>query len=385
MHEVCVSEDESTYSVDCCITPQTHTHTHPITTLFMNINKLMTEYSSLCPKLSKYLDTQLPSMDMYDSERNRWDKSRNSGQSHTPAGSSKVPGICVFTQMHREKCNASPSFLLIHTYDRLDGGKMGFGGSSAGSNHTSSTPLCLSLAALMELNSRMKVELFWPRGLSSPISPLLRNFASRLGSSMDYTGITDIPFLCLFALETFTHKGDQMKCLPAFSTNSRRCGSPGLPLLSWVSFYAQVDNMVIKRVNTESQGFYWLLIMIMTLTTNAHMLLISLPARQWIDFMQNAAFFPKDHRGNWSVHDKCLCVSEKTERTSRKNWRACVCAMCWRLPICITHSTQNSNGFTSRHLSLKDRNSPQTTIAQTSRKNTERAFRRGFQTADCGH
>lgn len=104
------------------------------------------------------------------------------------------------------------------------------------------------------------------------------------------------------------------------------------------SFFAPVDNMVIKSMNSPIQCFYCLLIMIMTFTTNAHMLLIS-PAQQWIYFMQNAACFHRDHRGNWFVHNKCLCLSEKTERTSQKNRRSCVCAMCWWLLICITHST----------------------------------------------
>lgn len=46
----------------------------PPVALFMDINRLMTKYSSLCPKLSKYLDTQLPFVGMYNRERNRWDK-----------------------------------------------------------------------------------------------------------------------------------------------------------------------------------------------------------------------------------------------------------------------------------------------------------------------
>lgn len=157
--------------------------------------------------------------------------------------------------------------------------------------------------------------------------------------------------------------------------------------LNLVSIFAPVDKTVIKSMNGASQGFYCLLIMIMAFKTNAHMFLIP-PAWQWIYFLQNVAWFPRDHKGNWLFHDKCLCLSEKTEWTSqkkKKNRRSCVCAMCWWLPICITPSTRNSNGSTSCHLSLRDRNSPQTTTAQTSRKNTERAFIRGFQTVDCSH
>lgn len=57
------------------------------------------------------------------------------------------------------------------------------------------------------------------------------------------------------------------------------------------SFFLPVDNMVIKTMNSASQGFYCLLIMIMAFTTNTHMLLIC-PARQWIYFLQKAACFP---------------------------------------------------------------------------------------------
>lgn len=211
---------------------------------------------------------------------------------------------------------------------------------------------------------------------SSLISPLL---ASRLKRYVDYGGIL---YLCLFALEMHT-KGTEWK---ASLLSQPIC----LFWFLWVFsvnlgfFFAPVDNMVIKSMNSASQGFYCLLVMTMTFTTNAHMLLIS-PAWEWIYFKQNATCFPRDHRGNWFVHDKCFCLSEKTERTSQKNRRSCVGAMCWWLPIYITLSTRNSSGSTSCHLSLKDRNSPQTTTAQTSRKNTEHAFIRGFQTADCGH
>lgn len=100
--------------------------------------------------------------------------------------------------------------------------------------------------------------------------------------------------------------------------------------------------------------------MIMTFTKNAHMFPIS-PAQQWSYFMQNAPCFPRGHSGNWFVYDKCLYLSEKTEWTSQKNRRSCVCTMCWWLPICITHSTWMVPQ--AAHLSLKDRNSPQTMTA----------------------
>lgn len=46
----------------------------PPVALFTDINSLMTKHSSLCPKLSKYLDAQLPSVDVCDRERDRQDK-----------------------------------------------------------------------------------------------------------------------------------------------------------------------------------------------------------------------------------------------------------------------------------------------------------------------
>lgn len=122
--------------------------------------------------------------------------------------------------------------------------------------------------------------------------------------------------------------------------------------------------------------------MIMTFTKNAHMFPIS-PAQQWSYFMQNAACFPGDHRGNWFVYDKCLYLSEKTEWASQKNRRSCVCTMCWWLPICITHSTWNSNGSTGFTSVLERQEQPPN--HDFCRKNTEHAFIWGFQTADCGH
>lgn len=78
----------------------------PPVALFTDINGLMTKYSSLCPKLSKYLDTQLPSVDVCDRERNRQDKSRTvvsqafaftHPHTLTIAGYCKAPGIYMFT------------------------------------------------------------------------------------------------------------------------------------------------------------------------------------------------------------------------------------------------------------------------------------------------
>ena len=123
----------------------------PPVALFTDINRLMTKYSSLCPKLSKYLDTQLPSVDVCDSERSRQDKSRNSGQPgsrlHTPThadillqGTVKYQGyICLHIQNSQGKMRCFLICSFIHTYrecSSLDGRKIGSSRASAGSNQT---------------------------------------------------------------------------------------------------------------------------------------------------------------------------------------------------------------------------------------------------------
>ena len=99
----------------------------PPVALFTDINRLMTKYSSLCPELSKYLDIQLPSVDVCDSERSRQDKSRNSGQPgprlHTPThtdtllqGTVKYQGYtCLHYSKFRGK-NAMLPDLFFHPY-----------------------------------------------------------------------------------------------------------------------------------------------------------------------------------------------------------------------------------------------------------------------------
>lgn len=156
----------------------------PPVALFTDINGLMTKYSSLCPKLSKYLDTRLPSVDVCDRERNRRGKSRNPVVSrafaftHPPThtytqsqdcrqGTAKYKGctcLCVQNYQGKIECWSILSFIRVfRECSGPDGRKPGFCRASAGSNQTS---LHLCRAALQAqigaLNTGMKVELFWP-------------------------------------------------------------------------------------------------------------------------------------------------------------------------------------------------------------------------------
>lgn len=212
----------------------------PPVALFTDINGLMTKYSSLCPKLSKYLDTQLPSVDVCNRERNRQDKGRtvvswafDFTHTDTLLQGIKVQGIYMFTCSKfpgKMQCFMILSFIRTYTeYGGLDGRKIGFCGASAGSNQTFSVQqplslLCSSPTEILALNSGMEAELFWPRGLSSPISPSF--YGARLKARKllrDY----GYPFsLFIFIRDLYPHKRDQMKCLPAFSTDSLRSSSP---------------------------------------------------------------------------------------------------------------------------------------------------------------
>ena len=135
----------------------------PPMALLTDINGLMTKYSSLCPKLSKYLDSQLPSVDVRVRERHRQDKSRNTGQSglhlHTPTctdtplqGYVKHQGsICLHVQNSQGNMQCFMILSFICTYrESLDGRKMGFCRASAGSNQTFSLCLLLCRGALQQ-------------------------------------------------------------------------------------------------------------------------------------------------------------------------------------------------------------------------------------------
>lgn len=193
----------------------------PPVALFTDINGLMTKYSSLCPKLSKYLDTQLPSVDVCDRESNRQDKSRTVvsrafafTHPHTDTllqSTVKYQGsICLHVQNSQGKMQCFMVLSFICTYRERggpDGRKTGFCRASAGSNQTffcaaasfSAVQLSnrdLSIKLRDESRALMAMRAFITNlSLSSPL-------ASRLGS---YCGIMDIPFLCLFSLEIFTH------------------------------------------------------------------------------------------------------------------------------------------------------------------------------------
>lgn len=108
---------------------------------------------------------------------------------------------------------------------------------------------CSSPTEIWALNSGMKVELFWPWGLSSPVSPSLRSSPQGSEAIRDY----GYPFsLFIFIRDLYPHKRDQMKCLPAFSTDSLRSSSS-----VWAFFVGcfifppqyPKEHMVIKTIN----------------------------------------------------------------------------------------------------------------------------------------
>lgn len=133
---------------------------------------------------------------------------------------------------------------------------MGFCRASAGSNQPSF--VCLQPPAhcrsspteISALNSRMKVELFWPWGLSLPISPTPRSSPKGSEAIQDY----GYPFsLFIFIRDLYPHKRDQMKCLPGFSTDSLRSTSSVWAFFVRVAllFSPQypIEHMVIKTIN----------------------------------------------------------------------------------------------------------------------------------------
>lgn len=127
---------------------------------------------------------------------------------------------------------------------------MGFWRAPAGSNHTSFFPAswpCSSPTEIWALSSEMKSKaLLAMRAFSARLS-LASQLATWLGS---YTGYPFSLFVCVWDL--YPHNRDQMKCLPAFSTNSLRSSSSvWLSLLGWdfVSPQYPVEHMVIKTIN----------------------------------------------------------------------------------------------------------------------------------------
>lgn len=104
--------------------------------------------------------------------------------------------------------------------------------------------------------------------------------------------------------------------------------------------------------------------------------------------MPNAACFPQRSQR------PLICGEDRTRPVQKEKKKKKIGArvLCHVLMITDKHYALDTKTLAvpqACHLSLKDRNSPpppkkETTTAQTRRKNTERAFIRGFQTADCG-
>lgn len=138
----------------------------------------------------------------------------------------------------------------------------------------------------------MKVELFWPWRLFIPISLLLRGVP---WGPEDIWIMEGLWLFLLFELELFTNKGEQLKCLSAVSTNS----TWDLPIKSKVLLAVHFDKIF---------------------------------CRIWHVFASQRQLIRTD------------VFAEKTEWASQKNGKSCIWAMCWWLPICITHSTWSSNG-----------------------------------------
>lgn len=115
------------------------------------------------------------------------------------------------------------------------------------------------------LNRRMKVELFWPWRLSSPISPLLHSLP---------WGPEDIWIMGLQLSPLFVY-------LHWRSLQKRGANEMSLYFLNQITlgpmdFHCWGGCPREKQDNEKHKNwmprFYWLLILIMTFTTNAHML-----------------------------------------------------------------------------------------------------------------
>lgn len=173
---------------------------------------------------------------------------------------------------------------------------------------------CSSPTEIWALNSGMKVELFWPWGLSSPISPSLRSSPQGSEAIRDY----GYPFsLFIFIRDLYPHKRDQMKCLPAFSTDSLRSSSS-----VWASFVGvslsfsrqyPKEHMVIKTINAAFLRLFffslvvnydnWIHTQMHTCTQGSH-----LYAGLKIEFLFLCRKQHVSPEITWSVHDERACV-----------------------------------------------------------------------------
>ena len=180
----------------------------------------------------------------------------------------------------------------------------------------------------------MKVELFWPWGLSSPISPSLHCFALEARKLLRDYGY---PFsLFIFIRALYPHKSDQMKCLPAFSTDSLRSSSSVWALFveAGVFFPPQYpeEHMVIKTINAAFLRFFLLAV---NYDNGIHTQMhagFSSPGKpqNCIVLFRKQHISPKSQEATdlYNEINGHVC-KRRPEATRQKNRRSCVCAMCW--------------------------------------------------------
>lgn len=169
--------------------------------------------------------------------------------------------ICLHVQNSQGKMWFFTALPFIHTYtlcSRLNGRTMGFCRASVGLVFTMWQPLpllCRSSKKIWALKLRdgSRALLAFITNLS--LSSL---FAPRLGS---YCGIMDIPFLCLFSLEIFTHtKGTKWNAsLPSQPTLFAPVPPYVLSLLGWLLFFTLIPQRAHGNQNHQcciSQAFF---------------------------------------------------------------------------------------------------------------------------------
>lgn len=233
-------------------------------------------------------------------------------------GTAKYKGctcLCVQNYQGKIECWSILSFIRVfRECSGPDGRKPGFCRASAGSNQTS---LHLCRAALQAqigaLNTGMKVELFWPWGLSLVSSML----ALRLGSCC---GIMDIPFLCLFSLEIFTHTKETKWNASPLSQPTLFAPVPpyGLSLLGWLFYFFfhpqyPKEHMVIKTINAAFLRAFFLLVVNYDNEIHTHMHTGFSSQRcsqnSIILFYAGSNTFRQKASSNWSAQwDKYACM-----------------------------------------------------------------------------
>lgn len=194
---------------------------------------------------------------------------QNSGSSslclHTPTHGDTLLGtvkcqepecLHIPTSLGKMQCFTVISFVRMQLcrWER-DGVSPSIGKKREIKKNSSQQPCSLLLsspAQIWVLNSGMEVQLFW---LSSPIFPSLL-FSPR-GS---YCGIMDIPFLCLFSLEIFTHTKETKWNASLLSQPTLFAPVPlyVFSLLGWVLFFTPIPQRAHGNQNHQcciSQAF----------------------------------------------------------------------------------------------------------------------------------